>query len=100
MNKLYRFNVSCGRMGSLEGLFVADEVDVAAAIGKRMYFGEVLGKHSDIAFDLEAEHLTVASDDQDFLEKLVDLLGADISGFNPLDYVPGGSCNEDAEDAA
>lgn len=48
MKKLYSFELDWGRMGSLEGLFIAEEKDVKDIIGKNVQFGEVLGKHSDV----------------------------------------------------
>ena len=51
--------VDFGRMGELQGLFVAEELDVQDLIGKEVYFDEVLGKHSEInsdfAFYMEAQ---------------------------------------------
>jgi len=90
LQKLYKFQWDCGRMGSVEGLFVADEGEVAAAVGKEVYFGEILGKHSDVSGTLDAEDLTVATDDQDFIVKLVGIIGTTtISGYNPLSYIDG-----------
>lgn len=87
MKKLYEFNWDCGRMGDLNGLFIADEADVAAIVGKEIYFGEVLGKHSEISGTLDDEDLTVKSDDQDFITKFIEIMGeGTISGYNPLDY--------------
>ena len=43
MLKLYSFHWDCGRSGALDGLFVAAEDQVESVIGKRLYFGEVLG---------------------------------------------------------
>ena len=77
----------CGRMGMLEGLFVAEESDMNALIGKEIYFGEVLGKHSDIFGPLEERDINVKSDDPYFIEKLIEVIGGNsISGFNPFDY--------------
>ena len=87
MRKLYNFNFDCGRMGHLEGLFVADEGQVEAVVGDYLYFGEVLGKHSEVEGTLDYGDLEVVSEDQDFIEKLVNLLGDTISGYNPLHYV-------------
>ena len=33
-------------MGSVEGLFVADEEEIQRNMGMQVYFGEILGKHS------------------------------------------------------
>ena len=87
MRKLYQMFWDCGRMGDIDGLFVADEQAVSDLIGKDIYFGEVLGKHSDIAGTLEEDDLTIKSDDPVFINKLVEVIGSDsISGFNPFDY--------------
>lgn len=86
MKKLYRFYWDCRRMGDVRGLFVADEADVEAAIGKHVYFGEILGKHSEICGTLDRKDLEVVTDDQDFIEKFV-RFGCSGSGYNPLTYI-------------
>lgn len=71
----------------LEGLFVAEESDMDALMGKEIYFGEVLGKHSEIFGPLEERDITIKNDDEDFINKLVDVIGGEsISGYNPFDY--------------
>lgn len=97
MLKLYSFHWDCGRSGDLDGLFVAEEDQVESAIGKRLYFGEVLGKHSDVEGILEASDLEEVSNEQDKIIWLVDLLGTSISGFNPLEYLAEEE-DEDEED--
>lgn len=87
MNNLYSFYVDCGRMGSLDGLFIATQEQVDSAIGKQMYFGEVLGKHSEVQGTLEAHEVTLVSSDQDKVDWLLNLLGTRVSGFNPLEYI-------------
>lgn len=87
MLNLYSFYVDCGRMGSLDGLFIATQEEVDNAIGKQMYFGEVLGKHSDVQGTLEAHEITLISNEQDKIDWLVGLVGYSVSGFNPLDYI-------------
>lgn len=82
--KVYKWDFDCGRMGSLDGLFVADEQDVAAAIGKDVYFGEVLGKHSEVYGVLEASEFTPLSSN-DAVIQFVKEHGP--FGFNPLAYV-------------
>jgi hypothetical protein len=87
MKKLYELCWDCGRMGMLEGLFVAEESDMDALMGKEIYFGEVLGKHSEIFGPLEERDITIKNDDEDFINKLVDVIGGEsISGYNPFDY--------------
>ena len=80
MKKLYSFCWECGRMGDLEGLFIAEENEVKKLIGKEIYFGEVLGKHSEIYGDLEEKDITVKSDDQEFIAKLREIIGRDKIG--------------------
>lgn len=94
MANLYQFLWDCGNQGYLEGLFVADEKDVKDIIGKRIYFGEVLGKHSEVYGDIAEDEITLKSDDQEFVAKLREVIGNNtISGYNPFDYL-----NDEDED--
>lgn len=84
---LYNFYWDCGGMGDLEGLFAATKEQVDAIIGKRIYFGEVLGKHSEISRDISNDDLTILAIDESVVDILVKAVGrTTISGFNPLDY--------------
>lgn len=85
MKKVYKFFVSYGRMGSLEGVFVATDADVKQSLGKEAYFGEVLGKHSDVYVTLTESMFKVLTDDTDFAEKFAWHHCA--CGFNPLHYI-------------
>lgn len=86
--KLFEMHVNYGRMGDLDGLFVSTQKKVDALAGKNVYFGEVLGKHSEIDVDFE-DHLPefeVKSEDREFIKKLVEVVGSEtISGFNPVE---------------
>lgn len=85
--KLFKFAVSVGRMGDLEGLFVAEEADVEALYGVEIYFGEVLGKHSEIEFELAPDMVAVLSDDPAVFGPLMEAAGGPtICGHNPLAY--------------
>ena len=87
MRKLYRFKWNVVRQGVLEGLFVADSSEVKDAIGKIADFGEVLGKHSKIAYEIEPSDIEVLSTDQKLIDMLIELRNTtDISGYNPLHY--------------
>lgn len=90
--KLYRFYWDCGRMGSVEGLFAAEPEDVKVAVGKRVYFGEILGKHSEVYGTLEEKDLQELPISDDIVAILVDHTGTEISGYNPLSYI------DDSED--
>lgn len=89
MLKLYSFFWDCRRQGFLDGLFIAEEKDVERLIGRTVYFGEVLGKHSDVFGTIQREEIKELSDDQDFISKLQECVGRDdtISGYNPFDYI-------------
>lgn len=87
MKKLYSFNWNCGRMGWIDGLFVAEESEVDEAIGKKVYFGEVLGKHSEIYGTLKEQNLAVVSEDQEKIDWLVSIIGNTCYGHNPLEYI-------------
>lgn len=86
MKKLYNFHWDYGRNGDVRGIFVAEESDVAVAIGRQIYFGEILGKHSEVYGTLEAKDIEIKTDDQDFIEKFIKFIGTS-TGYNPLDYI-------------
>jgi 3-deoxy-D-manno-octulosonic-acid transferase len=89
MRKLFKFHCDCGRAGVLQGTFVLDEgaqERLEKLYGKRINFGEALGKHSEVTVDLEREEITLMTDDQEFLA-MAEKLGVDLNqGYNPLDY--------------
>jgi len=91
---LYKFHWDCGRMGTLDGLFFAKPIDVEKAIGEIIYFGEALGKHSDIYGSLETDEIELVSEDQNLISMLMAALEIDpteeycdwtISGHNPVE---------------
>lgn len=90
MKILVKFYADFGRMGELDGMFIEDSKVVQGWIGQEVYFGEVLGKHSDVDLVLEAEHFKTASDDQEFIEKLEAILGTHIAGHVPDNYTMSG----------
>jgi len=85
--KLYEFKANFGRMGSLNGRFFLDE-EIEALLpelyGKSIDFGEVLGKHSEVVFDLKPEHLKLVTDDQAFLAKAEELGISLAHGYDPI----------------
>ena len=86
MRALYRFYWDCGRNGDLEGIFWSTPEDVSNLVGKRLYFGEVLGKHSEIYGDFQIEDVEILTDDQDFIDKAIEY-GLVPTGFNPFGYI-------------
>lgn len=96
--KLYRFYWDCGRMGDLDGLFVVDDngdrvLELLLKSDYQVYFGEVLGKHSEVYGTLDADDVELISFDEERVSWLVDLFGGmnsgahwfTITGYNPLD---------------
>ena len=86
--KLYSFTWDCGRQGSLEGLFAAEESLVETMKGFDVHFGEALGKHSEIYGTLEEGDIVVVSEDEEKIDWLIEVMGtSNISGWNPLNYI-------------
>lgn len=91
MNRLVSFNFDFGRSGCLTGMSVMslDEwTAVHAAIGSHIYFGEVLGKHSEVQGTLDSSDVKVMSDDQELCGKLLEVFpNGHMSGVDLIDYV-------------
>lgn len=85
MRKLYKFYSDYGRQGELEGLFIAEEKEVKNIIGKNVYFGEVLGKHSDVEETMTEDMFTEINVGEHALAVLEQELGTTWSGFNPVE---------------
>jgi hypothetical protein len=88
--KLWKFSENYGRMGDVEGLFIATEEEVDKFLDKRnVCFGEVLGKHSEVNVYFEKgknlECLNVSA--STVLELLNALDRRCISGLYPFQYV-------------
>ncbi len=84
MKKLYKYQESFGRMGDLSGVFIADEKEIAAIRDKKINFGEILGKHSDITGTMSSEYLFELSDKKDLIKLFQEHVGT--VGINPLSY--------------
>lgn len=88
MKVIARFYWDCGRSGEVDGLFVTTKEALEAAYGRDVYFGEILGKHSEVSGTLDPSDITILTEDQDFIAKFIEIIGDDnVSGYNPLDYI-------------
>jgi hypothetical protein len=80
-------------MGSLDGVFIYrqenwDKILEACENKTEVYFGEVLGKHSEIYGNLHMNAFEVLSEDQELCKKLLEVFpNGYLSGHNPLDYI-------------
>lgn len=87
INKLWKFESDCGRSGILCGVFIATEEQIKDLIGVDVYFGEVLGKHSEVSGTIESSDITLLTENQSVVVELLDTFGKTIAGHNPLDYI-------------
>lgn len=83
---LYKFYLDCGRMGDVEGAFVFNTELLKSFDGLHVYFGEILGKHSEIYFNLSLEeHCSLESEDPETIAEFIKANGQS-TGYSPLDY--------------
>ncbi|MCI7388438.1 MAG: hypothetical protein MSH64_17590 [Bacteroides uniformis] len=95
MKALFKMDFDCGRMGNLEGVFIADTEDVEYLVNNKIsvYFGEVLGKHSEISGCVAESEIKQITTDENVI-KIVEEYGLN-SGYNPLEYT---LCTSETED--
>jgi hypothetical protein len=86
MKAVFKMTRDFGRMGEIEGVFIAEKehVDLLCQGGIVVYFGEILGKHSEIYCNFEPKHIQLISEDQ----KVIDVIMEHglSSGYNPFSY--------------
>ncbi len=83
---LYKFHWDCGRMGDLEGLFFASPEEVEELEGKEVYFGEVLGKHSEVFGIIEPGEISIVQNiTEETRKELFSAFGETVSGYNPVE---------------
>ena len=86
MKHLYRFFRDYGRMGYLSGAFIATEEEISGIIGKKVYFGEVLGKHSEVVATMREGDFTLVHTSEEFVQEWENI-GTLGGGINPFDYL-------------
>lgn len=82
---IYSFYWDCGRSGELTGLFIATEERMKEVMGRSLYFGEVLGKHSEVYGTLNEDDVELITTDEIAIS-IVEKYKL-TSGFNPLLYL-------------
>lgn len=83
---VYKFYADYGRQGELEGLFVETKKRVQALIESEVevYFGEVLGKHSEVYGKIEQKEIILVSDNPEAVD-IVEKYNLE-NGYNPFHY--------------
>lgn len=83
---LYKLQQDYGRMGFIQGFFLATPSKMESIMGTEVYFGEALGKHSEIFCNISDSTVKMISSDQSFIEKAVEC-GLVPNGYNPFNYL-------------
>lgn len=86
---LVNYYKDCGRAGNVQGLFVTTEKEIESIVEYgSVWFGEILGKHSNIVIKFTKEDFNILTEDQVFIDRLVGYIGHEtISGYNPLHFM-------------
>jgi hypothetical protein len=79
---VYRYDEDFGRMGRLTGVFIANRSDVAMAMGRHAFLGEMLGKHSEIWAEITKQTVTMISEDPAIVDTIQRLNLS--TGVNPI----------------
>ena len=87
--KLWKFSEDYGRMGVVEGLFIATEEEVDRFLrDKKINFGEILGKHSEVSVCFDNEHLKCLDVSESTINELFQKINSRcIVGQDPFDQV-------------
>ena len=94
---IYCYEVDYGRRGTVSGTFVATRGKVESLRDLTVYFGEILGKHSDVSVDFSEEELICLTEDQAFIKKAKEYKLVPI-GRNPFDYIDEDESDDDYEE--
>jgi hypothetical protein len=82
--RMYRWETSFGRMGTLDGVFFDDCRLVQHLANVHVHFGEVLGKHSDIGYMFDPEDFEEIELDVATRTMLYNKLTQSVAGYNPI----------------
>ena len=86
MKAIYKMKLDCGRSGTLGGMFVEDIDMVDALIESEIevYFGEVLGKHSEVYGSVSRNEMELVTTSTEAIKVVEDLKLE--NGYNPFNY--------------
>ena len=83
---IFKLHFDCGRQGELTGVFTSTKERVNKLIKEKIpvYFGEVLGKHSEIYGPIEEVDVTFVTDNDEAVKVVRD--NGLSTGISPFDY--------------
>lgn len=85
--RLWQYYEDCGRMGSLECLFIMSREELFDRyIDRVFWWGELLGKHSEGHFNLSVDTITDLEVPEEVAKVLLGKVGKVISGDLDFDY--------------
>ena len=87
--KLWKFSEDYGRMGDVEGLFIATEEEIDKfLVGREICFGEILGKHSEVSISFEKKDFKCLDVSESTIAELfIALDSRSIAGYNPFEHI-------------
>jgi len=85
MKSLFKLQADCGRQGVLNGLFIAKKSHVEKLIESKIevYFGEVLGKHSEVFGAMDESDIEFITSEANVIEIIEKYKLC--NGFNPFE---------------
>ncbi len=92
---IYRFYESFW-YGQITGIFLAEHADVAIAYGQTAYFGDELGKHSEVIIEVTPENLKLVTADDAMVQAFEQYEME--TGYNVLHWIGEEEEDEDDED--
>lgn len=85
--QLFRHKFYDGRSGTVEGLILTTQEQIDAHVGQEIYYGEILGKHSEVYGPFLAEDFSPVPVSQETVNDLYTVFGTTVSGYNPFHYI-------------
>jgi len=91
---VFKMTFDCGRSGELEGVFIESKAKVKYLIDKgiKVYFGEVLGKHSEVYGSITESEIELVSDEPEAIKWCTP------SGYDPFQYTTIETGRDDFDD--
>lgn len=87
-NMIVSMSLDYGRCGKVKGVFLVSKEDfeLAKKLNPQVYFGEILGKHSEVYCDFNEISFEVKTEDQEKVNALIEM-DMHSSGYDPFEYL-------------